>query len=345
VKTLIVGAGRIAGLYEDNPDVLKPCTHAGAFLANDRYTLDAVVDSSAERAAYFAAKFGLARWFSDLSEALDQVRPDLVTVATPYRFHHDIILELANSPNRPKAVFCEKPMADTLERAQSMARACEDKGVVLFVNNRRLTPFYRKLKELLDSGEIGEVIAASAWCSSGLRAVGIHMLDLLRYVFGEASWVNAAAELGEVTSLPHSENYTADDPRVTALIGFKNGLTATFSNTARSDYIYFEIEILCRSGRIRAVDNGGSLQLSRMGTPGKFALSYRLRPPEEIVIPPVSLFARIAECLSADIGRADSHPLSAYNGLETFRLLDALDRSAKAGGQKIELSRPSQTSH
>lgn len=327
---LIVGAGRIAGLNEGDPLRESPCTHAGAYRSLPEFDLAGVVDLDAGRARSFAEQFRLPVATDDLSRALAQVRPEIVSICVPYPRHCDVVLSVLASAHRPRVIFCEKPIADSLARAERMVRACDSAGVGLFVNNRRLTPFYQRLRQLVAEDLEGEIIALSAWCSSGLHAVGIHMLDLLQFLAGSPAWVAAEAETAEVARLPYSANFVPGDPRVRALIGFERDVVATFVNTAQTDFTYFEIEVLGRRGKIRASDNGHLLQVWRPAAPGASTLSYRLAEPANIVPDQTPLFACIARALAEIDGPDPSHPLSGHHGLASYRLLSALVDSANA---------------
>ena len=61
-----------------------------------------------------------------------------------------------------------------------------------------------------------------------------------------------------ISELPYSKNFVPSDPRVRALIKFRSGLTGTFFNTALTEFTYFEIELLFKSGKIRSSDNGSN---------------------------------------------------------------------------------------
>lgn len=336
-KVLIIGAGRIAGLNENDPYREKPCTHAGAYLKHPDFELLGVVDIDPEKAVNFAEKFGLRHYFYNIGEGLKKIRPDLVSVAVPFHYHYDVVREVVSHENRPSDIFCEKPISDSLSRAGEMVALCREWGVRLFVNNRRLTPAYQELKKIVRSEFHSEIITINAWCSSGLHAIGIHMIELLRMICGEISWVQAVAETEYVESLPYSANFESGDPRVKALIGFENGVVGSFSNSALTRFTYFELEILFRNGKVRSSDNGRLLQMWKPMPPGKSTLSYRLEMPETRDIDTSwPLFAGIAESLSQADRDEKGHPLSGYHGLQSYRMLDALVSSAQKR-QRVEL--------
>jgi len=335
-KVLIIGAGRIAGLNETDPAREKPCTHVGAYQANEHYKVGGVLDSQIDAAQHFADTFQIPHAFDDVKTALAEIKPDHVSIAIPYQFHHDAVTACAESVNRPSTIFCEKPIANTLERAEAMNRICSENQISLFVNNRRLASVYRLAKQIIEEEFESDIITINASCSSGLHAIGLHMLDLMRFFCGDVSWVTADEETQYVEKLAYSANFVPSDPRVRGLIGFKNGITGTFSNTALTEYTYFEVEILCAKGKIRVSDNGGMLQVWKSKKPGTSTLSYKLTEPEIRVPTPSPLFQKIAIALANDEHLSNpDHPLSARNGVESYRLLSILIDSAKSGKKQF----------
>mgnify|MGYP000105385712 CR=1 FL=1 len=149
IKVLIIGAGRIAGLNEKDNYRKKPCTHYGAFASNREFEVLGVVDVDRSRAAYFADQFNIKYYSTDIEKAINNVRPDLISIAVPYKFHYNIVKKICLNKIRPQIIFCEKPIADTVEKAVEMSLLCENSNIRLFINNRRLTPIYRDLKEVV----------------------------------------------------------------------------------------------------------------------------------------------------------------------------------------------------
>ena len=130
---------------------------------------------------------------------------DLVVVASPTYLHAEHVIAAARAG---KHVFCEKPIARTLDDARAMVRACDEAGVRLAIGHVvRFFPEYRRAKELLDAGALGRaaiatftrgtlsVGAARAWYLDHAKSGGVvldlmlHDLDVLRWWFGEPARV------------------------------------------------------------------------------------------------------------------------------------------------------------
>lgn len=90
--------------------------------------------------------------FDDL---LNDPELDAVLIATPVRFHYEMAKACLNAG---KHIFIEKPMARTAAEAEELVFLAELKGLVVMVGHTFLfSPAVRRMKEIVDSGEIGEV--------------------------------------------------------------------------------------------------------------------------------------------------------------------------------------------
>ena len=115
----------------------------------------AVMRRTGEKARDFAALHNIPRWYDDADALLADPEVNAVYIATPPGSHRELTLKAAAAG---KPVYVEKPMARTWQECRDMITACEEAGVPLFVAYyRRMLPNYRKIKELVDGGVIGDV--------------------------------------------------------------------------------------------------------------------------------------------------------------------------------------------
>lgn len=161
-----------------------------------------------ERREEFAATHG-TRPASSLDDLLSDSMVEAVMIATPHSTHADLIVEAASAG---KHVFVDKPMTLTVAEAKRAIKGAEEAGVVLQVgHNRRRQPANRRLKGMVDAGELGMVHYAEANLSNprglnprtgwrgdpaespagGMTGLGVHMADNLNYLLGPASKVAA----------------------------------------------------------------------------------------------------------------------------------------------------------
>src|SRR5579872_4267689 len=148
-----------------------------------------------------AKALGVAAVYAEAEELFDQEKPDFVDIVTGVDSHRALVLQAAE---RRIPVICQKPMAPSLGESAKMVRACEGAQVPFFVheNWRWQTPV-RALKAELGTGRIGTPFRARLSFSSSfpvfdnqpflktldrfiLTDVGSHVLDVARFLFGEA---------------------------------------------------------------------------------------------------------------------------------------------------------------
>jgi predicted dehydrogenase len=130
--------------------------HISAVQANEGMTIVTAADPTPERlqAAAVAAGLGAHDLHDDWRELLARDDVDAVIVATPQRFRPEIVMAAAAAG---KHILAEKPLALTPADAQAMVDAARASGVTLAtVHNYHFMPVYRDIKEVLDSGEIGQ---------------------------------------------------------------------------------------------------------------------------------------------------------------------------------------------
>ncbi|PDV86038.1 dehydrogenase [Rhizobium sp. H4] len=145
VKTVnigLIGAGRIGSFHGES--VAKRLVDA---------ELVAIADPAPGAAAKLADKLGVDASYNDVAEMLAQPGLDAVIIATPARFHTNILVQAAEAG---KAVFCEKPMALTLEDADRGIAAAKAAGVPLQVGfNRRWDQAFAEGRAAIDAGKVG----------------------------------------------------------------------------------------------------------------------------------------------------------------------------------------------
>ncbi|MCI0433653.1 MAG: Gfo/Idh/MocA family oxidoreductase [Gemmatimonadetes bacterium] len=185
------------------------------------------------RAAEFARRFAGDDVFVDASSAIGDARVDAVILATP----HDTHAPLARAAlEAGKHVLIEKPIALTIEDAGQLVELAERHGLCLGVAEQyRSSPLIQALRRMLDEGRTGPVLFANgsaitkfdpaeAW-KRDLRSagggvildVGIHYIDMFRFLLGEARHVLALAPSRQGAEPERSAN---------VVLGFDRGVSA-----------------------------------------------------------------------------------------------------------------------
>lgn len=244
-KAAIVGCGRIASDF-DNDSKRKDsiATHAGAYKFCPETELLAAADIEAEQLRKFGKKWNIKNLYSDYGEMLKKEKIDILSICTPSSVRLDICKKAVEAG--VKAIFCEKPMAETLAEADEMIRLCGYK-VILAVNHlRRWDRLHQDIQKYIEDGKLGNIQHVDTYYTSGIANTGVHRLDLLRFFFGEVAWV--------WSNFDGKENEV--DPTVDTYLYFKSGVSAAMHGMNVKDYLISEVDIYGSKGRIR-IENSG----------------------------------------------------------------------------------------
>lgn len=155
--------------------------HLQAFDMLDTVRLSAVCDVREEVAKETAERYG-SQAYIDYNALLKECDVDLVMVLTPASTHRMIVEAVAQ---KGVAVFCEKPMAVTLEDAEAMVACCCNARVPLFYGScYRYLPALKKARALIQAGAIGEVQLLTEQLIGGHGKAAYQELAPIHYPLG-----------------------------------------------------------------------------------------------------------------------------------------------------------------
>ena len=170
--------------------------HARGYKASSDTAVVALADINLENARAFQDEHGGERIYEDYGEMLVKEQLDIVSICTWPRLHAEMVIAAAEAGVR--AIHCEKPMAPTWGEAQRMVQVCDERGVQLTFNHqRRFDAEYRKAKELLEAGAIGDLRRMEGGCPD-LFDWGTHWFDMLFFYNDETpvEWIIGQIEPG-----------------------------------------------------------------------------------------------------------------------------------------------------
>ena len=129
-----------------------------SFRTDERANITWVNSASEGTTRSAAQEFGVSKWTLDYREILEDPDVDAVVIATPPFLHAD---QLEAALSAGKHVLLEKPIAESRGSLERIVKATEKAGdrIVLEASARhtRLTPKFRFIKDLIDSGKLGEI--------------------------------------------------------------------------------------------------------------------------------------------------------------------------------------------
>jgi myo-inositol 2-dehydrogenase / D-chiro-inositol 1-dehydrogenase len=251
IDVALFGAGRIGNI------------HAGNVARQPGVRLQYVVDVDRTAAEALARQHGAQ--VADAERAFADPAIAAVVIASSTDTHADLILRAAKAK---KAIFCEKPVDLSLERARVCAEAVRASGVPCMIGfQRRYDPTFASLKARIDDGEIGEpemLVVTSRdpgappvdyiKRSGGIfKDMLIHDFDIFRWILGD----EAASVYATGSCLTDPTIEAAGDIDATAVtIRTRRGRLAQINTIRRAAYGYDQrFEVIGAKGMLQAANH------------------------------------------------------------------------------------------
>ena len=320
---------------------------------------DVIVGRDEDALADAADRLGFERTATDWRDVVDDV--DVFYNLGPNHVHAEpsIAALEAGTP-----VFCEKPLAPTLESAEAMGEAAAAADVPAGVAfNYRFVPAIRYAKNLVEAGELGElhhfrgrylqdwlVDPDAPWSwrndaemagSGALGDLGAHTIDLARFLVGDiaemSGHLRTFVDERPVEGSGETRPVTVDDA-YSAQVAFEDGVMGTleasrFANGHKNDHT---IEIQGSKGSLRfSLERLNELELLREGSRGYETILVtdpedpyvdHWWPPGHVIGWEHTFVHENYEFLSA-VAHGDSYEPSFAAGVAVQRVLDAVERS------------------
>ncbi len=253
---------------------------------------------------------------------------------------HEKDVTLAAS--RGKHIFVTKPIATTIAAGKRMIDICSQNDVVLAVGHQtRREPALRKLKEVLDAGELGTASLVEAnystpnglnikegdWrcgedeCPGGaLIQIGIHVIDTLHYLLGP---------IGSVLSWQDRGGLKVDMPGVTTtLLEFESGLRGYLGSSYVSSFSHW-IKVYGTEKNVFFTELGGLTLTKDSWEEG--AIRENIAPPANVTAPMPAIIEEIGE-FARCIRTRECPEVGGQTALHNLAVVLAAVESAKSGG-------------
>jgi predicted dehydrogenase len=185
--------------------------HQDAWSRMEGVRVVGLADRDPQKLAAAARLFPQARTFPQVETMLDATRPDLIDIVTPPQTHLALV---GLAADHRIAIICQKPLAPDQEEAVSVVETAERAGAVLAVHeNFRFMPWFMETARLINAGAIGRPLNITFRLRPGdgqgddaylsrqpyfqtmprflIHEVGIHLIDVFRYLMGEITGVFA----------------------------------------------------------------------------------------------------------------------------------------------------------
>lgn len=249
--------------------------HYGAWRRIDDVDIVSLAAKTMGEAAQAAAKHGVPRHFDDVDQLLDEVRPDLLDIASPPPTHREFVLAALD---RGIPVVCQKPFTLGLDEAEEIAAASEKCGVPVIVHdNFRFQPWYREIKRQLDQGTLGDIYQVTFQLRPGdgqgkdayldrqpyfqtmekllVHETAIHLIDVFRYLMGDVGAVYA--------DLRRLNPAIAGEDAGLILMDFADGARGVFDGNRLVDHVAEDQRLTM--GEMMIEGSAGTLRLNGDG--------------------------------------------------------------------------------
>lgn len=271
VRMGIIGIGAQGGLY-------------AGFLAEGRVknmVIGAICDIDPAKKAMCAEKYPDIPFYDNYVDMLESGNVDAIVTCVPHYLHPEMGIEALK---RDIHALVEKPAGVYTKQVQQLNEFAASKPELTFgiVFNQRSNPLYQKVKELIDSGEIGAIRRTNWMITTWWRPQGYyeqsewratwggegggvlvnqapHQLDLLQWICGMPQKVYSNVKYG------YQRDIVVED-EVTAMLDYGNGATGVFITCTHDVIGTDRFEILGDKGKI-VVDDSKKITIKRLHKP------------------------------------------------------------------------------
>ena len=230
-KLAILGAGFVSHIHMESYHRFVP-----------EAEIVAVYTRSAEKAKAFAEKHHIPNWYDDMDRLINESGCEVVDICLPNFLHAEATLKAAAAG---KHIIIEKPLAVTLEEADTMIAACKKAGVkLMYAEELCFAPKYERVRHLVNEGAVEKVYMLkqsekhsgphSDWfydinlAGGGvLMDMGCHAIQWCRWMLKNEKVISVYATMNTVL---HNKRTNAEDNSV-VIIEFESGVTAVLENS------------------------------------------------------------------------------------------------------------------
>jgi UDP-N-acetylglucosamine 3-dehydrogenase len=329
----VIGGGAIA-----------ETVHLPAYREIPQVKIVAVCDVNEKRAKRMCRNFGAQAFYSDYRELLKRSDIEAVSICVPNYLHCEQTIAAAKAK---KHVLVEKPMATTLEECDKMIEACRENNVKLMVgHNWRFYPPFKRVKEILDRKIVGEISqirvhtatggpekswpAASKWFFDRKKVgggclidLGIHVIDLLRWLMGDVKNVSSA--------IASSKQNTGERDGI-ILLEFKNEVLGEIDASWSSKGSYRSLEISGRKGWILVGPSQSPITIYREGGENLHQLQGLIHPQLPATLSEAMAYTKEKVRLYVEsIIQNETPPITGQDGRAALEIVIAAYESAKSG--------------
>lgn len=232
-RALVIGCGRMGArpsseVSYEAPKGWLPLSHCEAIQQSKDIELVAVCDTHSDNLQKAQSLYKIENGYTEWNQALKEIQPDIVTVATRTPEKKNIVKTAIESGVR--GLYVEKPLSFSIQETwKLLSLAREQKACFFYGVNRRYHPTYRKAKQLVEEGLIGSL--ESIHIEHGPAPLfwsHPHSTDLIQFFSGGRSVKEVSCNMEIPETAVIKDLFLDADPIIkNAWFKMENGLIAT----------------------------------------------------------------------------------------------------------------------
>lgn len=338
LNSAVIGCGRMGAFTSENlrgqvPNFWFPLSHVEAVLRHERLHLSALCDTSAEVVAKAAKAYHVPATYIDARKLIEEVRPQLLCIATRTVGRADLMLDAAEMGVR--AMHVEKPLCNSVSELEQLTTLLGSGDVfATYGAVRRFMAVYRFAKGLADSGRYGPLREIRVnFGSAALYWTHAHSVDLILFAAGARRVTGVQCRLSGAIEGASRTEIESDPTVVSAAVYFDDGVAGIVTQSLGADLV-----LCCKDAEIAVRANGGRVEVyaSRDGAIFPSARPFDGALPAadaEGTFAPVS---ELVGCLDGEAGAIAHNAVNRRDILEGQRILFALVQSHLEGSRIVE---------
>ncbi|KKS26402.1 MAG: hypothetical protein UU87_C0002G0081 [Parcubacteria group bacterium GW2011_GWA2_42_11] len=326
-KAAVIGCGNIGAAAGNYNKAVQPATHAGAYLANKKTELVALVENNKEHWPCLEKTWRNIKIYPSAEAMFKDISPDIVSIAASTGAHYELVMTAAR--NSCPVILCEKPIAYDLKQAQAMIEICRKNKAQLFINHmRHFDPLLQKWCAKIKGGLLGQIYQGNIYYYNGLFNNGTHLIDLLRMCLGDPVTVRAKYNL-ETSS--NQEDLNTDGELI-----FAGGARIVLQSLSKN-YGHFEMRLFGEKGMANFTNLLYEVIYRRKTANKYFKGFFELVSPGSKEGSPRSFMVSSINHVVSFLENKVKPVSSGEDGLAVLKILLALKQSADSGGKVVKL--------
>ena len=336
-RAAVIGLGRMGSTFDDEKSAWdrapRPHAHTPCYRAAGVEVVAGADPHEGQREEY-RRKWGIESLYADYREMLEREQPDILSICTTARPRARILLDAVEvgASRGLNAIWAEKPISISLAEADEMVAACQRAGIALAIGcSRAWNPIYNRMRELIDEGELGDLLQVIGFGQAGVSHNGSHLLTTVnRLAKGRVQWVFGHMESDEAAA--------GDiDLQGNGYLHYDNGVQGFVRMTACGG-ANWEIEVIGTEGVLRAIADAQQVQFYK--TVESSLEGRRAEPAQHIFPLPAASYSsntRTVLDLITCIETGKEPNCSGDDGRHALEVAIAMRESHRRGGTRVAL--------